>query len=218
MKPLRNAVVTCMTDLDELLDQAARGESLAQTRLFSEFEPRLRRMVALRLDERLRGKLDISDVVQETFIEYSESLPQYAPHPELPFYLWLRTLTIRKLSNLQRKFLGTAARDVDREISAQRGKGPDASSLSLAEFFVGSMTSPSQAVIRIELQARIHDVLNSMEPADREVLALRHFEQLSNAEAAQVLQISQTAASNRYLRALSRLRPLLDQVITLDET
>lgn len=207
-----------MTDLELLIDQAARGEPLAQAKLFGEFEPRLRSMVTMRLDQRLQGKLDTSDVIQEAYIEYSESLPQYVPHPELPFYLWLRTLTIRKLSNLQRHFLGTEARDVNREISNGRGGSVATSCLSLAEFFVGSLTSPSQAVLRLELQARIHDALNDMDSTDREILALRHFEQLSNSEAAQVLQISPTAASNRYIRALGRLRPLLDQIIALDET
>jgi RNA polymerase sigma-70 factor (ECF subfamily) len=114
--------------------------------------------------------------------------------------------------------LATEARDVHREVSNLRGNSPDSSCLSLAQFFVASITSPSQAVVRLELQARIHDALNNMEPIDREILALRHFEQLSNNEAAQVLQISPTAASNRYIRALGRLRPMLDQVIALDET
>jgi RNA polymerase sigma-70 factor, ECF subfamily len=207
-----------MTDLELLIDQAARGEPLAQAKLFGEFEPRLRGMVTMRLDQRLQGKLDTSDVIQEAFIEYSESLPEYVPRPDLPFYIWLRTLTIRKLSNLQRQFLATEARDVNRELANGRGGSLTTSCLSLAEFFVGSMTSPSQAVLRLELQARIHEALNDMDSTDREILALRHFEQLSNSEAAQVLQISPTAASNRYIRALGRLRPLLDQIIAMDET
>ncbi len=207
-----------MTDLDPLLTQAADGEPQAQARLFKEFEPRLRRMVEMRLDHRLQGRLDVSDVVQETFIEYSQSLANYVPCPDLPFYLWLRTLAIRKLANLQRKYLGTAARDVHREISVHGGDCPVPSSRSLAEFFVGSITSPSQAVMRKELQIRIQETLNDMDPDDREILALRHFEQLSNGEAAKVLQLSQTAASNRYIRALTRLRPLLDQVVAVDET
>ncbi len=172
----------------------------------------------MRLDQRLQGKLDTSDVIQEAFIEYSESLPQYETHPDLPFYLWLRTLTIRKLSNLQRHFLANEARDVNREISKGHAGSVNTSCLSLAHFFVGSLTSPSQAVLRLELQARIHEALNGMDSIDREILALRHFEQLTNGEAAQVLQISPTAASNRYIRALGRLRPLLDQIIALDET
>lgn len=110
-----------MTDLELLIDRAAQGETLAQAKLFGEFEPRLRSMVTMRLDQRLQGKLDTSDVIQEAFIEYSESLPQYESRPELPFYLWLRMLTIRKLSNLQRHFLATEARDVNREISKGHG-------------------------------------------------------------------------------------------------
>ncbi len=176
-----------MIDVDGLLEQASQGDPEAKVQLFKEFEPRLRRMVSMRIDQRLLSKLDTSDVVQETFIEYSQCIDQYKPLPGLPFYLWLRMLTVRKLSNLQRHFLGTDARDVQREVSAHHG--PATSSMSLADFFVQGITSPSQVAIRHELHASIHAALNEMEPIDREILALRHFEQLSNNEAAQVLKL-----------------------------
>jgi RNA polymerase sigma-70 factor (ECF subfamily) len=122
-------------------------------------------------------------------------------------------VTIRKLLSLQRRFLGTAARDVHREISLHRGPLPVASSCSLAASFVGHLTSPSQAAIRTELQRQIQETLNDMDATDREVLSLRHFEQLTNLEVAHVLQLTPAAASNRYIRALRRLRPMLEQLI-----
>jgi RNA polymerase sigma-70 factor (ECF subfamily) len=127
-------------------------------------------------------------------------------------------VAVRKLQTLQRRFLGTAARDVHREISLNRGPLPVASSCSLAAGFVGHLTSPSQAAIRTELQMKIQDTLNDMDAMDREVLSLRHFEQLTNLEVAQVLDLTPAAASNRYVRALRRLRPMLEEVIASGES
>src|SRR5262249_20372267 len=127
----------------------------------------------------------------------------------LPFYLWLRMVTGRKLLALHRHHLGTHVRDAGREVSLHRGALPQASSVSLAAQLLGRYTTPSQAAVRAELQVRIQEALNRMEPLDREVLALRHFEQLSNFEAAQVLDISEAAASNRFVRALRRLKKIL---------
>jgi RNA polymerase sigma-70 factor (ECF subfamily) len=199
--------------VENLLSEAVGGRADAQVRLFGEFEPRLRRMLTLRLDRRLQGRLDVSDVLQEAYIEYARSIPTYQTLENLPFYLWLRMVTLRKLTTLQRRFLGTAARDVNREISLHRGPLPMASSCSLAAGFVGHLTSPSQAVLRTELQMRIQDTLNDMDATDREILSLRHFEQLSNLEVAAILELTTAGASNRYIRALKRLRPMLEEII-----
>jgi RNA polymerase sigma-70 factor, ECF subfamily len=201
---------------EQLLAEAVDGKADAQAKLFHAYEPRLRRMLGLRLNHRLQGRLDASDVLQETYIEFSRSIETYQARENLPFYLWLRMVTLRKLSVLQRRFMGTAARDINREISLYRGPLPEANSGSLAAGFVGSLTSPSHAAARTELQMRIQDVLNDMDPIDREVLTLRHFEQLSNNEVAEVLQITATSASNRYIRALKRLRPLLEEVLAAE--
>lgn len=206
-----------MGHVGELFARALEGEPDALATLFREFEPRLRNMIELRIDRRIQGRLAVSDVIQESYIEYAESLARYETRTNVPFYLWLRKVALRKLFELQRLHLGTAARDVQREVDWQRDWGPGASSISLAEFFVGCMTSPSQAAIRVELKVRIQDVLNEMDLGDREVLSLRHFEQLSNNEVAEVLGLSPSAASIRYFRALRRLRPLLDQIISLDD-
>jgi RNA polymerase sigma-70 factor (ECF subfamily) len=195
-----------------LLARAGKGDSRAVGDLFALHQERLRRMVQVRMDRRLQGRLNPSDVLQEAFLEVSKALADYLRHPAIPFFLWLRMITGRKLHTLHRHHLGTHARDAGREVSLHRGALPHASSESLAAQLLGRFTSPSQAAVRAELQLRVQEALNSMDPLDREVLALRHFEQLNNCEIAQVLQISETAASNRFVRALERLKGILTSV------
>ena len=194
----------------ELLKRAGQGDREALGQLFAQHRERLRRMVHLRMDGRLKGRLDASDVLQEAYLEFASSLSQYLRNPEAPLYLWLRFLTGRKLQALHRHHLGTRVRDAGREISLQQGALPQASSLALAAQLLGRNTSPSEAATRAELQLRVQEALNGMEPIDREVLALRHFEQLSNSETAQVLEISEAAASRRFVRALRRLKKILE--------
>jgi RNA polymerase sigma-70 factor, ECF subfamily len=196
-------------DTTELLKQAQAGDGKSLGELFLRHEERLWRMVHLRLDRRLQGRIDASDVLQETYLELSRSLADYLRDPAIPFYLWLRMIASRKLHALHRHHLGTRIRDASREVSLGPGVLLQASSVSLAAQLVGRLTGPSEAVIRAELQLRVQEALNSMNVLDREVLALRHFEQLTNAEAAQVLGISEQAASNRFVRALKRLKGIL---------
>ena len=123
----------------------------------------------------------------------------------MPFFLWLRGIAGNKLLELHRHHLGTPMRDAGREVSLYRGALPEASSAALAARLLGRLTRPSEAAIRAEAKLRLQEALNAMDPIDREVLALRHFEQLTNAEAAQVLGITEAAAGKRYIRALERL-------------
>src|SRR5262245_31086052 len=141
-------------DLSELLARAAAADPAAVGELFNQHRDRLRRLIHLRLDHRLQGRLDPSDVLQEAFLEYARALPEYAKNPEAPFYLWLRCIAGRKLGALHRKYLGTRMRDANREISIHRGALPEASSVSLAAQLLGKLTTPSQAVLRAELQMR----------------------------------------------------------------
>jgi RNA polymerase sigma-70 factor (ECF subfamily) len=193
----------------ELLRRAGGGDGQALGELFARHRDRLRRMLQFRLDRRLQGRIDPSDVLQETYVEVTRCLPEYLRRSEVPFFLWLRFLAGRKLQALHRHHLRTGARDAGREVALDRGGLPQASSQLLAAQLLGRYTTPSQAAVRAELRLRVQDALNAMKPLDREVLALRHFEQLSNAEAAQVLGISEAAASNRFMRALKRLKNIL---------
>jgi RNA polymerase sigma-70 factor, ECF subfamily len=193
----------------DLLTRAGAGDARAVGDLFGRHRDRLRRMVQLRIDRRLQGRLDPSDVLQEAFLEFSRALAGYLRNPSMPLYLWLRCLTGRKLQALHRRHLGTRMRAAGREIPLGLATLPQATSESLAAQLLGGLTTPSEAALRAELRARMQDTLGGMEPLDREVLALRHFEQLSNAEVARVLGISEAAASNRYARALRRLKKVL---------
>jgi RNA polymerase sigma-70 factor (ECF subfamily) len=196
-------------DSQGLLDRAASGDTEALGQLFAEHRERLKRMVQMRLHPRLRSRLDASDVIQEVYVEYARSLSEYVKNPEAPFFLWLRFLTGRKIQGLHRHHLGVHMRDAGREIAIDRGAMPQASSVYLAAQLLGKLTSPSAAAIRSERRRQLEIALNAMDPIDREVLALRHFEQLSNSETAEVLGISQAAASNRFVRALARLKKVL---------
>src|SRR6516165_7699778 len=200
------------SETEDLLVRAARGDREALAALWERHRKRLRQMVRLRLDRRLQGRVDPSDVLQEAYIDMAERLPEYVRDRSFTPYLWLRLVAGQRLMQIHRRHLGTAMRAAGREVALYRGALPQASSVSLAAQLLGRFTSASQAAIRAERQLRLQAVLNGMDPLDREILALRHFEELSNGEAAEVLGLSKTAASNRYIRALGRLRDLLDQV------
>ncbi|MBV8233669.1 MAG: sigma-70 family RNA polymerase sigma factor [Planctomycetaceae bacterium] len=177
--------------------------------LFERHRGRLEPMVRLRLDRRLQGRLDPADVLQEVFLDRTRRLPDYLARPTLPFVLWLRLLTGQKLVDLHRQHLGTKMRDAGLEVALHRAASPRASSASLAGRLLGRLTTASRAAIRAETQLRVQRALDARDPIDREVLVRRHFEMLSNAEAAQVLGLEPSAASNRHLRALKRLKAIL---------
>lgn len=124
----------------------------------------------------------------------------------IPFFLWMRLLTLQRLAELHRKHLGVKARDAGREVSIFAGPSPQATSAVIAAQLLGGLTSPSQAAMRVETRLMVEEKLNEMEDLDREVLVLRHFEKLSNQETAKVLNIKQSAASNRFIRALKKLK------------
>ena len=185
------------------------GDRRALAALFEQYCDRLRRMVELRLDPRLRARFDASDVVQEAFLDVARDLDAYLTDPKLPPLLWLRLHVGRRLTTLHRQHLGTKMRDPGQEISLYQGDLPQADPAALASMLLGQLTSPTQAVQRAERMLRVQEALNSLDPLDREVLALRHFEQLSRAEAALVLGITQEAGAKRYFRALKRLKDVL---------
>lgn len=197
------------SEATDLIERLRGGDRKALAELFDRYRARLRRMVDLRMDPRLRTRLDASDVLQEAYLDVAKDLPPYLANPKLPPLLWLRLHVGRRLITLHRHHLGAKMRDAGMEISLYRGALPEASSAALASMLLGKQTSPSQAAQRAERMLRVQEALNSLEPIDREVLALRHFEQLSRAETAQVLGIAQEAGAKRYFRALKRLKDVL---------
>jgi RNA polymerase sigma-70 factor (ECF subfamily) len=193
----------------DLLRRAGQGDEPSLQELFARYRGRLRRMVRLRLDSRVEGRVDPSDVIREAYLESFKGLPEYLRDPPLPFFLWLRSLTGEKLARAHGQHLGAQARDAGGEVSLYRGALPEASSAALAAQLMGRLPTASEAVARAGLKVRIQESLNGMDPLDREVLTLRHFEQLSNAETALVLGLKESAACNRYVRALERLHGIL---------
>jgi RNA polymerase sigma-70 factor (ECF subfamily) len=200
------------TTTDALLRRARAGDSAALGELFAHYRDRLRKMVRLRLDRRVAGRLDPSDVLQDAYLDVARRFPEYAAAPAVPVYVWLRALTGQRLIDLHRQHLGARMRDAGQEVALYRGALPQASSVSLAQQLLAGLTSPTQAAVRAEMQLQLQDALNGMDPMDREVVVLRHFEELSNAESAAVLGIEPSAASKRYLRAIRRLKAILDRV------
>lgn len=196
-------------DSEELIERIRSGDREALAAAFARFRDRLERMVRLRMDRRLQGRLDASDVLQEAWLEVARRADEYAAKPSIPFFLWLRLVTGQKLLEVHRRHLGTKMRDAGQEISLYQGALPHASSASLAAQLLGRLTTASQAAMRAEMQIRLQEALNTLGPIDREVLALRHFEELTNDETAEVLGIKRAAASNRYVRALKRLKEAL---------
>jgi RNA polymerase sigma-70 factor (ECF subfamily) len=196
-------------EIERLIRQAAEGDGEAMAALFVPYRQRLRKMVQMRLDRRLQGRVDASDVLQEAFIDAARRLAEYDRERRMPLFLWLRLITGQRLLHIHRSYLQTAMRNATREISIYRGAMPEATTASLAANLMGRWTSASRQVMRAEIQLRLQQTLNALDPIDREILVLRHFEELTNAEAAQTLEISKTAASNRYVRALKRLKEAL---------
>jgi RNA polymerase sigma-70 factor (ECF subfamily) len=198
-------------DVRALIDRLQAGDQLALGELFSHYRDRLGRMVQFRLDGRLKGRVATSDVLQEAYIDALKRLPHYHATEGMPFLLWLRWVTMQRLVEVHRQHLGARMRDAGREVAFDAGGSLAASSEKIAEF-IGDLTSPSMAAERTEAMGQLRDALDSLEPADREVLALRHFEELSNVEAAAVLGIQPAAASKRYVRALERLKGALERL------
>ena len=189
---------------DEAKVVEAWGEFLALHRA------RLRRMIALRMDERVRGRLDPSDVIQEAFLEATERRPEYAREADpMPPFLWLRFLTLQRLQIAHRRHLGAGIRDAGREVSIHARASPAASSAAIAAQLLGRDTRASEVAIRAERKLKLLEALDAMDAIDREVLVLRHFEQLSNGECARVLGLGESAATKRYIRALQRLKRVL---------
>ncbi len=199
------------------LRQAAGGDQACWQAVLGEHRDRLRRLVAFRMDRRLQGRVDPSDILQESYLDAARRLPDYLDNPPMPFFLWLRFLTQQRLVTAHRHHLGRSMRDAGREVSLTGGgekKVADVgdSSAAMAVHLLGRHGTPSEDAIRTETAERLRAALEAMPPMDREVLALRHFEGLNNAETAELLGLQPSAASKRYIRAVERLRVILEGV------
>jgi RNA polymerase sigma-70 factor, ECF subfamily len=189
-----------------LFQQARRGDLRSMAQLFLNYRERLRGMVQLRLDARLRRRVDPSDVLQEAYVDFARRFRKYGEAPALPLYLWLRQLTAQRLVDIHRRHLGAKMRDASMEACIWSRPLPPPSSSSLASKLMGNVTTASRAAQRAEEQLKVQQALDRLKPVDREIIALRHFEMLTNEESALTLGLSKTASSNRYIRAMQRLK------------
>lgn len=195
-------------DTDELLRRAEQGDELARQAVLVRHRERLKQMVAVRLDRRLAARVDPSDVVQDALLDAAQSLDGYLRERPMPFYPWLRQLAWDRLIELHRRHLYAQRRSVKREEPLAPHLS-DESAQQLADYVLGRQSSPSDRAIRGELRARVRAILDRLNERDREVLVLRHLEQLSTRETAIVLGIREGAVKTRHLRALEHLRELL---------
>ena len=184
-------------------------EALAE--LFSLHRERLWRIVNFRLDSRLLGRINPDDILQESYLAASQRIKHYAGLPSSPF-IWLRMIVHQTVAQVHRRHLTAQMRDVDREVPLDKPYDRHATSQSLSFHLTGHLTSPSQAAIRAEMVGEVQRAIETMDEVDQEILALRHFEELTNHEVAEVLEIDKTAASNRYIRAIQRLKEILSEI------
>jgi RNA polymerase sigma-70 factor (ECF subfamily) len=203
-------------DHQDLLDRLATGDREALARLFALHRDRLRRMVEFRLHPRLLRRIDPDDVLQDAYLDAVQRIDSYSQQKDPSCYLWLRLIVAQTLVDLHRRHLGAKIRSANQEVSLSRFAGPALSAESMSFHLTGGLTSPSAAAERAETSQVLREALDAMDEIDREVLVLRHLEDLGNAEVAQILGLQPSAASNRYVRALGRLKGILQARPGLD--
>jgi RNA polymerase sigma-70 factor (ECF subfamily) len=191
-------------EIQHLVQRARVGDREAFEELFAGYRGYLHQFVELRLDPKLRARVDPSDIVQEAHLEAVRRLDDYLEQPPMPFRLWLRQLTLDRLLKIHRHHATTARRAVGREIPL-----PEQSSMLLAQHLLGAGSTPSQQVNRRELATRVRQAIAQLADADREILILRHFEGLSNPEVGQLLGLDPGTVSKRHGRAMLRLHKIL---------
>jgi RNA polymerase sigma-70 factor, ECF subfamily len=196
---------------EELLEQARQGKAEAVDQLLARHREPVRRLIDLRLDPAIVQRLDASDVVQEVLLEASRRLPEYLQQPTMPFHLWLRHIARDRVIDAHRRHHQAQKRGVDRERPLHRPAWAERSSMELAAQLIDQERTPASAALQEELQRQLHQALDHLAEDDRDVIQMRHFEQLGNQDVAAALGLSEAAASMRYLRAIRRLRDLLTQ-------
>ena len=197
-----------VTPTQQLLNRARQGEAEAVNALLARHRAAVEHMIRLRLDRAIAPRVDASDIVQEVLLEASQRLGDYLRQPTMPFHLWLRHIARDHIIDAHRRHRKAQRRSVDRE-QHLRPAAADQSSFELASAFVDHALTPATEALRREMAGRFQELLAILSEEDREVLLMRHFEQLSNQEVAQALGLTEPAAAMRHLRALRRMKALL---------
>ncbi len=202
--------------LERLVNDVIHGDRIALARLFDFYRDRLWRIVQFRMNRRLIGRVDADDILQEAYLDAERRIEHFLYDSPESFFIWLRLITNQTLIDVHRRHLETQSRDAAREQSVS-GFSPESTSFSLSQHLLGEITTPSQVALKAELAEQLNVALEGMSELDREVLALRHFEELTNSETARALSISEQAASLRYVRAIGRLRKILEALPGFNE-
>ncbi len=198
------------------VERVRRGDVAALAEAFESHDRRLRATIVFRLDPRLNGRVDAGDILQEAYLNAFKRCAHVEGDTAKALFMWLRLIVIQTIADVHRRHLGAAMRDAGREQPIGGGWPGDHTSLSMAARLTGHLTSPTGALRRVELSEQLQSALGQMNDLDREVLALRHFEELTNQEVSDVLGIEEKAASIRYIRALRRLKEVLARISGLD--
>ena len=197
---------------DSLIERFRHGDVAAVSELFLRHRRQLRSMVELRMDQRVSQRIDPSDVLQEAFVDLQRRIGEYVESPTVPPFIWVRALTLQRLLTLNRFHLGTMGRDARREQQTDHPNWTYDSSCRLAEVLIADSSSPSQKAARHETFEMVRQAIESLDPIDQEIIALRHFEELDNTQTSLVLGLKPAAASNRYVRALMRLKNIVSKI------
>jgi RNA polymerase sigma-70 factor, ECF subfamily len=194
---------------NELSQRLSQGDRNALAELFTAYRDRLGQMLHFRTPAQLAGRLDIDDILQEAYLAAEKRIDAFEHADEHGPFVWLRLVTLQTLTDQCRRHMAAQRRDVGREMSIHtRVAMPGATTASMASFLIDDLTSPSGVMMRAEAIQQLENAIDRMDPIDREVLALRHFEMLGNTEAAAVLDITPKTASIRYVRAIRRLKDI----------
>jgi RNA polymerase sigma-70 factor, ECF subfamily len=195
---------------DALLVAAKQGDGKAVNRLLEKHRGPVKRLVQLRLDRKVQKRVDVSDVVQDVMVEASGRLQKYLDDPVMAFHLWLRQIAWDHIIDTYRRHRVSAKRNMDREQPMSVPGGNDQSTIELAAQLCDPAMTPAAAAAQKEISKRVEAAIEQLNEQDREVIMMRHYEHLSNLEIAEVMKLNPPAASMRYLRAIRRLRQLLD--------
>lgn len=194
---------------EELLAQAKDGDSSAVNQLMDRHRNSLRQLVRMRLDAKIQKRVDVSDVVQDVLVEANRRLQRYLGDPIMPFHLWLRQIAKDRIIDAHRRHRVSAKRSVDREQAMVAPRGYDQSSIHLASIIGDQRLTPAAAALQKEMARKVEAAIGLLDEKDCEIIVMRHYEHLTNQEIGKVLGLSEPAASMRYLRAIRRLKAVL---------
>lgn len=195
----------------ELLQQAKTGDDDAINKLMDRHRNSLRQLVRMRLDQKIQKRVDVSDVVQDVLVEANRRLQRYIENPVMPFHLWLRQIAKDRIIDAHRRHRVSAKRSVDREQALVAPRGYDQSSIQLASLLGDQRLTPAAAALQQEMAKKVEHAISLLDEKDCEIIVMRHYEHLTNQEIGKVLDLTEPAASMRYLRAIRRLRAVMQE-------